>query len=139
MATKDPFPSAPAGQKRYKIHLEPKENEEDFKVELMAGRMEMVDGANRYRLNGNIEEKDLEGWGYTYYQVTLGRTVGTLMMPMGEAATKRMKFVKLHTKPTIPYNSKLPIVVYMPEDGILRYKIWGVAQGKEKDVTAQVG
>eukprot|EP00796_Vickermania_ingenoplastis_P000964 gene964-561_t len=140
MATKDPFPPAPAGQKRYKIHLEPKENEEDFKVELMAGRMEMVDGANFHRLMGNIEEKDLEGWGYTYYQVTLGpkgSVASTRMMPLGEAAEKREKFLHLYMENPVRYNSKLPIVVYMPEDGILRYKIWGVAQGGREGLEAK--
>eukprot|EP00796_Vickermania_ingenoplastis_P000961 gene961-558_t len=140
MATKDPFPPAPAGQKRYKIHLEPKENEEDFKVELMAGRMEMVDGANFHRLMGNIEEKDLEGWGYTYYQVTLGpkgSVASTRMMPLGEAAEKREKFLHLYMENLVRYISKLPIVVYMPEDGILRYKIWGVAQGGREGLEAK--
>lgn len=129
MAETNPFPPAPAGQKRYMIRLDPKDNEDDFKVLLVPGRIEKVDGANRHMMGGKIEEKTLQGWGYNYYEVTLGPVAGTMMMPMGPAAEKKDRFVGMYNENYIRYNSKLPIVVYTPENCVLKYKIWGVVKG----------
>lgn len=136
-AASHPFPPAPAGQKRFMIYLEEKPDEDDLQVKLIAGRMEKVDGCNRHFIGGKIEEKTLQGWGYNYYDVTMGPTAGTLMMPLGEAAEKKEKFVSINNEEFVRYNSKLPIVVYAPENAIIRYKVVGVVLGGQDGITAK--
>ncbi|EPY32286.1 ecotin [Strigomonas culicis] len=124
---KAPYPAPTAGQKRCVIYLEPKGDDvelNDYKVELIPGRVEMVDGANRHMMGGSVEDKVLEGWGYSFYVVQLGMAASTRMMPLGPAAEKRPVFVSIPETPLVRYNSKLPIVVYLPKDGELRYRIW---------------
>jgi len=66
------FPAARDGMERFIIVLPHKERgeEDDFMVEIMAGRTLLVDGVNQVRLGSAIEARTLEGWGYTYYEVT---------------------------------------------------------------------
>ncbi|KAG5482855.1 hypothetical protein LSCM1_06887 [Leishmania martiniquensis] len=132
---KAPYPEPTSDQRRFVIFLEPKGDDtelNDLKVELIPGRVAHVDGANHFFLGGKIEEKVIDGWGYPYYVVTLTTMAGTLMMPHGDAARKRSRFVALNTKELYRYNSKLPIVVYVPKDSELRYRIW-CAKGIDGD------
>jgi ecotin len=119
------FPAAGEGMVRFVIALPHKERgeEDDFKVELIAGREMMTDGVNRVRLGSTIEPRDLQGWGYTYYEVTgSGETISTLMAPP-EGAPQVRSFVS-GTPLLIRYNSRLPVVVYAPQGYQIRYRIW---------------
>ena len=62
------FPPAGDGQLRYVIQLPHKERGEDdnFQVEIIVGKEMLTDGVNTVRLGGQIEAKNLEGWGFTY-------------------------------------------------------------------------
>ena len=119
------FPAAEEGMERYVIVLPHKERgeEDDFRVEIIVGKMMQTDGVNLVRLGYKIEPRPLEGWGYTYYQVTgPGVTASTLMaVPEGTAAVE--KFVRA-TPLLIRYNSRLPVVIYVPEGLEVRYRIW---------------
>lgn len=122
---KAPYPEPTADQKRYVIYLEPKEEEDmNYKVELIPGRIENVDSCNNHTMGGSMKEESVKGWGYSYHVVTLGPTAGTLMMAFGEAAERKPRFVGCRSLPFVRYNSKLPIVVYVPKNAELRYKIW---------------
>jgi len=123
------FPAAQEGMERFVIVLPHKERgEEDaFQVELIVGKEMLTDGVNLVRLANTIEARPLEGWGYTYYEVTgSSETVSTMMAPP-EGAPQVKKFVTaspLH----IAYNSRLPIVVYAPTGYEVRYRIWKAAK-----------
>jgi ecotin len=114
------FPKAKDGYKQVYIQLPIEKNENDFKVELFVGMEKMVD-CNNYFLMGDMKTKDLEGWGYNYYEVeSKGETAGTLMGCLNQKMTK--KFVSLNPE-IVRYNSKLPLVFYVPKDIEVRYRV----------------
>lgn len=119
------FPPAEAGQVRYVLELPAKEQEEDFRVELLVGKTVETDPHNRYFFAGQIEEETIEGWGFTRFVVsTLGPMAGTLMA-VDPDAPKVERFITLAGEPfLIRYNSRLPVVVYVPEGVEVRYRIW---------------
>ena len=122
------FPAAEEGMKRCVILLTDKERGEDdnFKVELIVGREILTDGVNRYMLGGKIEAMLLQGWGFTYYEVkSLGGAASTRIgVPPGKPQVK--KFVD-GPSTIIRYNSRIPLIVYVPEDAEVRYRIWSTA------------
>ena len=119
------FPPAGEGMTRFVIVLPEKGEAEvrNYRVELIAGRIMETDGVNTYRLGARIEERDLEGWGYAYYEVTgPGHAAGTMMVvPEGTETVER--FVSAPPL-LVRYNSRLPVVVYAPKGYELRYRIW---------------
>ena len=118
------YPQAEQGMKRQVIQLPAQQNEANFKVELLIGQTLEVD-CNQHRLGGQLESKTLEGWGYDYFifdKVT--SPVSTMMAcPDGK---KEKKFVTayLGDNSLLRYNSKLPIVVYTPENVEVKYRVW---------------
>ncbi|MGD8789895.1 MAG: ecotin family protein [Burkholderiales bacterium] len=121
----DPFPTAGEGTQRFVIELPGKQrNEEDaFKVELVAGKMMLTDGVNLVRLGSSIQPRDLKGWGYTYYEVVgSDEAMSTLMAPP-EGTPMVERFVT-GMPLLVRYNSRLPIVIYAPDGYQVRYRIW---------------
>lgn len=117
-----PYPEAPPGYIRQAIFLPALENESDAKIELIIGKTMEVD-CNSYFFIGTIEEKTLEGWGYNYYVVSeLTGPAGTMMACIDNKKTE--KFISMDTGDLLRYNSKLPIVVYVPENVEVRYRVW---------------
>jgi ecotin len=119
------FPPAKEGMVRYVLQLPKQVDESIFKVELMVGKTIQVDKENRYFFGGKIEKKTIEGWGYPRYNVSkMGPMAGTLMA-VDPDAPKVTRFITLGGGPyIIRYNSRLPIVVYVPEGAEVRYRIW---------------
>jgi ecotin len=127
------FPAAQEGMERFVIVLPHKERgeEDDFKVELIVGKEMLTDGVNQVRLGNAIEPRTLEGWGYTYYEVSgSSATISTLMAPP-EGAPKVKAFVKAAPL-QVRYNSRLPIVIYTPRGYEVRYRIWNASQTTHK-------
>lgn len=119
------FPPAEEGMVRYVLQLPQQDDESAFRVELIAGRTVAVDEGNRYFFGGKIEEETMAGWGFPRYVVSpLGPMAGT-RMAIDPNAPKVNRFVTLGGEPYfIRYNSRLPIVVYAPEDVEVRYRVW---------------
>lgn len=124
-ANMEAFPEAEKGMTRFVLELPAQNDESDFKVELVVGRTLLTDEHNRYFFVGAIEEVDIEGWGYTRYVVNeLGPMAGTLMA-VDPNTPKVERFISLGGEPyLIRYNSRLPIVVYVPEGTEVKYRIW---------------
>lgn len=122
-----PYPEAEKGFTRQVIHVPAQTDESAFKLEVLAGKQLQVD-CNRQRLGGTLEEKILQGWGYNYYR--LEKVVGpasTLMACPNN--TKQQAFVPVVGDGfLLRYNSKLPVVVYVPEGVEVRYRIWSASQ-----------
>ena len=120
-----PFPLAKEGFERFVIALPHKERgEEDaFRVEIIVGKEMLTDGVNLVRLGNAIEQRTLDGWGYSYYVVSGSANIISTMMAPPEGAPLVKTFVTvapLHVR----YNSRLPIVVYVPAGIEVRYRIW---------------
>jgi ecotin len=119
------FPPAEPGFERFVLPLPKEAHEENLKLELQVGQTVETDAANRYFLGGRIEEETIKGWGYTRYLVKqVGPMAGTLMA-VDPKQPKTPRFVTLGGEPyLIRYNSKLPVVVYVPKGTEVRYRVW---------------
>jgi ecotin len=119
------FPPAEKGMVRYVLQLPKHDDESALKVELIVGKTVQTDQRNRYFFGGKIEEETIKGWGFTRYKVgKLGPMAGTLMA-IDPNEPKVARFITLGGDSyLIRYNSRLPIVVYVPEGVEVRYRIW---------------
>ena len=119
----DPFPQAEAGHTRHVFFLpvEGENVEPNMRVELVGAKEIEVD-CNLHILGGEFERISLEGWGYGYYVFhSEGRYLSTRVGCGGQPWT-----LQLVTAPSemIDYNSRLPIIVYAPEEYVIRYRIY---------------
>lgn len=119
------FPPAGKGMVRYVLQLPKQADESAFKVELIVGKTVHVDERNSYFFVSNIEEEAIMGWGFTQYKVSkLGPMAGTLMA-VDPNAPKVARFITIGGDPyIIRYNSRVPVVVYVPKGVEVRYRIW---------------
>ncbi|MGA4323955.1 serine protease inhibitor ecotin [Ectopseudomonas hydrolytica] len=121
-----PYPAAADGYIRHVIELPAQANEAEHKVEIIADKTLEVD-CNQQRLGGQWQEKTVEGWGYSYYELSqVGPAMSTLMAcPDG---ARKQAFVRVGGEPhLVRYNSKLPLVIYAPKDVEVRYRLWSAA------------
>ncbi|ELY4121558.1 serine protease inhibitor ecotin [Cronobacter sakazakii] len=125
-----PFPKAEKGMVRQVIELPERQNEASYKVELVIGQTLDVD-CNKHQLAGKFERKTLEGWGYDYYTFESaknadGSVMYTSTMMACPDGKKEKKFVtaNLGENGMLNYNSKLPVVVYAPENIDVKYRLW---------------
>ncbi|WP_449105481.1 serine protease inhibitor ecotin [Pseudomonas mohnii] len=128
-----PFPKPESGFARQVIHLAPQAREDDYQVEILAGKTLNVD-CNRQRLGGILEEKNLEGWGYPFYRLekVIGPMSTLMACPDGKS---HQDFVPVVGDGfMLRYNSKLPIVLYVPRDVEVRYRIWSASSMVDKAV-----
>lgn len=129
------YPTTLPGLHRHVIKLPTLANEADQQVELIIGKEEQVD-CNATSLLGTLTTETVKGWGYDYYQVAIkpGR-FSTKMACVPNTKKKRFITLPLDTAQRfIRYNSKLPIVVYAPQEIAINYRIW---QAKSAVMTAE--
>jgi ecotin len=118
------YPPPEAGVVRTAFRLPAVENEQDRKVEILVGKTLLID-CNSAWFGGDLERRVAEGWGYPYSVLeTVGGLASTRMAcPPDEA--QREAFVSVRGEGFLqPYNSKLPVVVYVPDGFEVRYRIW---------------
>ncbi len=128
-----PYPAAEAGYQRQVIRLPAVSDPESYKVELAPGKLVTLD-CNRQMIRGVLEQQTAKGWGYDYYTLkNIGAAASTLMACPPDSR-KENEFVRITTgnrnsgETWLRYNAKLPIVVYVPEDVELRYRIWHTSE-----------
>lgn len=118
------FPKPAKGMVQYVVEVPHSTMDQDSnkKIEILVGKYEQTDTCNKQFLNGELEKKDLKGWGYNYYEYkSNGQMMTTLMgCPNNETITK---FVTSQPYLT-DYNGRMPIVIYVPEGFDVQYKIY---------------
>lgn len=119
------FGPAPEGMVRYVIQLPQQADETAFRVQLIVGKTVETDARNRYFFAGRIQSETVQGWGFTQYKVAdMGAMAGT-RMAVPPDAPKVSRFITLSGEPyLIRYNSKIPVVLYVPKDAEVKYRIW---------------
>ncbi len=127
------FGPAKEGMVRYVLKLAVQDDESLFKVELIVGKTIKLDEQNRYFFGGNIDDEVVTGWGFTQYRVKELGPLGGTLMAVDPSVPKVNRFITLGGDPyLIRYNSRLPIVVYVPEGVEVRYRIWAAEAEMKK-------
>jgi ecotin len=131
------FPPAEPGMIRFVVHVPKADAEANLKVELVVGKTVITDSVNRHFFGGQLEQETAKGWGFNYYILRqIGPMAGTLMAaPPGSPQVER--FVTLGgDRQLFRYNSRLPLVVYVPDGVEVRYRIW---RADPEDTAAEKG
>lgn len=125
------FPAQLAGHQRHVIELPVLPDEADHQLELIGGKAMMVD-CNARGMDGRFEARDVQGWGYTYWVLqSKGQVRSTMMMcPPG---TEKPGFVQAEPL-LVRYNSKLPVVVFVPDGMALRWRVWSAGAAHDAPV-----
>ena len=98
---------------------------ETIRVEIIAGKTMQVD-CNTHFLTGTFKEEVLQGWGYTYYQFHTTGNAASTRMACPPNDKPRTAFVAAPSI-TVPYNAKLPLVIYTPQGYHVQYRLWQAA------------
>lgn len=131
----NPWPAAGPGETRYVIRLPALDDESAHGVEIFIGRELEID-CNRHWFGGKFERQVVSGWGYPMYRLTDVAGPASTMMACPEEE-KQTTFVAVNLEDSsLRYNSKLPIVVYVPEGFVVRYRIWS-AHGEARDAPTE--
>lgn len=116
------FPKPKEGYKQMVIDVPHSDQDGNKKIELSIGKMMEVDKCNVHNLGGQLDQKPLQGWGYDYYEFTTKGQVASTMMGCPDNE-KVWKFIS--AAPTmVNYNGRLPIVIYVPEDYDVHFRIF---------------
>jgi ecotin len=130
-----PYPLPEVGYDRMVIHLEPLDNENFRKVELLIGKTMEVD-CNLHFLSGMLERQTISGWGYSYYFLrNTGGPAASTRMACPPDEKKKEAFVQVPGDgQLLRYNSKLPILVYVPTGVEVRYRIWAAGEEAQQAI-----
>ena len=130
-----PYPPAENGYKRMVIHLQALADEDANKLEIIIGKTIKVD-CNRHWFGGQLTEEIAKGWGFPYFILKSVTGPASTLMACPPGQKGQEKFVQVQSdQGLLPYNSKLPVVVYVPNDFEVHYRIW---TAKEESGVAQV-
>jgi len=115
------FPKPAKGYKMMVIEV-PHSSNTDKKISFYASKFMDTDTCNNYILSGTFEMKDLQGWGYHYYEFKTNGNVISTQMGCGENKTIG-RLVNSQAE-TITYNGKMPTIIYIPENLTVQFKIY---------------
>lgn len=119
------FPEAQKGFKKMIIEVPYSSNDADKKIEFYVGKWMDVDGCNTFNLMGSYEQKDLQGWGYSYWVFNTKGDVRSTMMACPDQKGRHL-FVSANPE-IVDYNGRMPIVIYVPEGYDVQFKIFKAA------------
>ncbi len=123
-----PYPAAEEGFQRMVFRVPVKQNEADHKVQIMVGKTLLVD-CNQTWFMGRLEKQVAKGWGYPYFVLEKVAGPASTMMACPAGQEKTQAFVSVRGEGFLQrYNSKLPMVVYVPQGFEVRYRIWAAGE-----------
>jgi ecotin len=126
-----PYPPAEEGYKRMVINLPLLADEDTHKLELIIGKTIKVD-CNHHWFGGQLTEEVAKGWGYTYFILKSVQGPASTLMACPPEMKDQETFVQVRGDGNLlRYNSKLPMVVYVPIDFEVHYKIWAASKESE--------
>lgn len=115
------YPESIKEYDRYVIYLPQQEQEENLRLEVIPGITKDVD-CNTHWLIGDFETKEIEGMGYDYLVFNSNGDIAATRMACPDYKLTE-KFVAA-TGHFGRYNSRLPIVVFVPKGIEVKYKTW---------------
>lgn len=131
-----PYPAPKPGYRRMVFFLPVLSDEENHKVEIIVGKMLHVD-CNKHWFIGHLSEELARGWGYTYFSLNLVTGPTSTLLACPPKQQDRLTFVPVVSdEGLLPYNSKLPMVVYVPSEFEVHYQIW-TTDGKQGEARVQ--
>jgi len=125
------FPQAKEGFVQYVIEVPKTENDNDHKVELLIGKNMLVD-CNHHSLRAKIVNVTLKGWGYKYLEISDIQNGPTTMMACPQPKTEKFISVYMGEEALRRYNSRSPIVAYLPKGYEVHYRIWSAGKSVEE-------
>jgi ecotin len=117
------FPDTFEGMTRHVTRLPTQDDEFQFRIELLAGKTRMMD-CNGGSYIGEQRRQTLNGWGYDYYVIDNIQAGPTTRKACPPGTEKEGLMPVMTDAGLLPYNSRLPLVVYVPEGFSLSYRIW---------------
>ncbi|GAA4503391.1 serine protease inhibitor ecotin [Pseudaeromonas paramecii] len=117
------FPPAAEGQQRLVILLPKLDKEQDVKVEIQLAKAMEVD-CNRQRLGGDLSQQSLKGWGYSYHVLDKVSPPMSTMMACPDKTKHEAMVPVMGQGYLLDYNSRLPLVIYVPADLSVSYRLW---------------
>jgi len=121
------FPASIEGMKQFIIN--PSAEGKKLIIEFYAGKEQLVD-CNRHRLSGDFLEKQVEGFGVSYYLFEGSGAVFSTKMGCPDYE-KQIEFIASSSIRVI-HNEKTPLVLYVPEGLEIRYSIWENTGSEQK-------
>ena len=124
------YPESLEGYDRYVLFLpEIKNSTKERKVEITPGVTTEVD-CNNHRLMGEFVEKNIDGWGYNYLVFESDGGIRSTRMACPDN-TRRTGLVTGATH-LMNYNSRLPVVVFIPkkDNFSIQYQVWEAGELK---------
>ncbi len=120
------YPTVRAELNRHVIWLDPQQDEQQLKVEIVATKQHMKD-CNRGSFRADFSQKYLKDGSHIYYQIgPTDRYISTLM---GCPHVRYLGDSPVHFsgESMLPYYSHTPIIVYAPQEIQVSYRIWQIA------------
>lgn len=125
------YPAAEDGVDRMVFRVPAMRDESILKVEIIVGKTLSVD-CNRTSFGGSLELRIADGWGYPYFVLEKFAGPMSTRMACPPETQHEDRFVLVSGDGFLqPYNSKLPVVVYVPEGFQVRYRIWSTQNDVE--------
>ncbi|AWF79400.1 ecotin [Microbulbifer sp. A4B17] len=119
----DAFPGEVDGKLRHVINLPKVVDESRFRVELIPGKSQIA-ACNLQSFSAPLRKEILPGWGYPFYVLSdLTPTTDTQKVCAQASETRRFITVRGDGL-MLPYNSRLPLVIYLPQGVQLKYRVW---------------
>lgn len=112
-----------SNSQRWVIRMPASDHEDLLKVEVIVGRNGPMD-CNATWFNGSLNQQTNRKWGVVYYE--MGKITGPASTRIAcPAGSQKDGFIRVKGNGFLfDYNSKMPIVIFAPQDFDVRYRVW---------------